>query len=93
MMKLQRSLYKSRDASNIWFVLITKKLAGADLQLLDSVPCVLTGDEMVLVCYVDDLLVFRITDKDVLVLQDELRKHLIMEALCKPASFHDKGHT
>lgn len=70
--------------------LITKKITGVGLHQLVFDPCVFTGDGMLLVCYVEDLLVSECTDKDELKLQDHLRKDLIMKALGKPTSFLGK---
>lgn len=48
-----------------------------------------TEDEMNLVCYIDDLIVFGNTDEDATKLYDRLRKDLIMKVLGKPTSFPD----
>lgn len=89
MMTLQRRLYRLQDVSKIWFNLITKKVGVGGLQQSISALCVLWRDGVILVCYVDDLLVSVNTDKDVLRLQDQFRKELIMKAVDNPMSFYD----
>lgn len=69
------------------FDLITIKLEEAALQQLASAPFVFTRNGIILVLYVDDLLVFGNTRKDLAKLQNKLGKELIIQALGKPTSF------
>lgn len=81
MIRLQRRLHGLKDASKIWFDLIMKKLKEAELQQLDSAPCLFTRERMILICRVDDLLVFGNTKEDVAKLREHLGKDVVLEGL------------
>lgn len=58
-MKLKRSLYGLWDAARIWYDLLTKRFNAAGLAQLHTVPRIFRAADTLVICYVDDLLVFQ----------------------------------
>ena len=54
---LRKSLYGLREAPRIWYELLSKELKAIGLKPIPSAPCVFQGDDVMVLCYVDDLLV------------------------------------
>ena len=60
---LLKSLYGLREASRIWYDLLSAELMEIGLKNLPSAPCVFVRDVVMAVCYVDDLLVVAENEK------------------------------
>lgn len=73
-MKLERSLYGLKDATKIWFKLMSKKFKEAGLREVESAPCVFKDDRVIVVCFADDLLVFANTKEYISVLDCKLKE-------------------
>lgn len=54
---LLKSLYGLREAPRIWYDLLSKDLRAIGLQAMPSAPCVFSGEGVMVLCYVDDLLI------------------------------------
>lgn len=59
-MILRKSLYELKDAAHIWFGLVADKSEETILRYLNSAPCIFWKKNVLVVCYVDDLLVFTV---------------------------------
>lgn len=55
-MKLDRSLYRLRDAAKIWHDLLTAQFREAILTVLRRAPYVYENEDKLVICYVNDLL-------------------------------------
>ena len=53
---LRKSLYGLREAPRIWYELLANELKSIGLKAMSSTPCVFVGDDEIVLCYVDDLL-------------------------------------
>lgn len=84
-MKPEGSLYGLKDAAKISFRLISKKFKEAGLQEVESAPCVFRNDCVIVVCYVDDILVFANAEEDISVLEHKLKRDLIINDFGMPA--------
>lgn len=55
-LRLNKSLYGLREASGIWFQLLSEKLTAFGLHEMRHVPCVYITGDMVVLNYVDDVM-------------------------------------
>lgn len=85
--KLQRSLYDLMDEANIWYEVTANKLEKGDLNDVKSSPCIFRNEKAIVVCYVDDLLVFT---KDMVYFEyqkSQLKKELNTKDFGEPKQF------
>ena len=62
-MRLKKSLDRLQEAPKIWYELLTLELTAAGLTEMKRAPCVLIDNNMVVMCYVDDILIM-ISDQE-----------------------------
>lgn len=85
-MRLNQCLYVLKDTSKIWFDLISTKFQNAGLKEMNSSPCILQRKDIIVVCHVDDLLVFAETDQRIKIFKRNASKDLILKDFGRPVS-------
>lgn len=85
--KLQRSHYRIKDFASIRFELNVGCLKEAGLKKLETVPCLLSNQQKVVLCYVGELLTFAESENDVQALKKRLGRRLRLRDLGKPTQF------
>lgn len=55
--RVMRNIHGLKDATWIWRVLITERIRNVEREELASVPSIYKEEDMLLICYVDDILV------------------------------------
>lgn len=58
MMSSKRTLYSLRNAVQVLYDLLAAKFMTANLKPVQSAPCVFQKKRMLVICYVDDLVMF-----------------------------------
>ena len=74
-LKLSRFLYGMRDSPRYFFKYLTERLARQGLVPSDFDPCLFLSKDIIVLCYVDDLLVYAKTDKAI----DDFVKRMVDE--------------
>lgn len=64
-LKLQRSLYDIKDAARIWFETVSHNFKSFNWHEIKAVLYVSHDKGMILICYVDDLLIFAENANDI----------------------------
>lgn len=86
-MRLKRSFCGLKDATRIWHELLTEQFAESSLTQLESAPCVFQNATTILICYVDDLLMFSENMADIERLKQRLAKKFVLKDLGQPKQF------
>lgn len=84
---LMKSLYGLREAPRIWYKLLSKELCEIGLKPLPSAPCVFIGDDVIVLCYVDDLLLIASSEKKLAELKSKLSSRLPANDLGEATDF------
>ena len=74
--RLRKSLYGLREAPRIWYELLAKELKLIGLKAMTSAPCVFVGDDEMVLCYVDDLLLMSSSEIKLKKLKERLSSRL-----------------
>lgn len=85
--RLRKSLYGLRDAARIWSKLLFQTLESCGLKEMETEPCVFVGDKVIIICYVDDLLIFAENQDIVDNLYRTLEKQFRVKDLGRPTRF------
>lgn len=85
--RLHQSMYELKDTPKIWYEHIASGLEKAGLKKMKSSLCMFRNIEAVVVCYVDDLLVFTNNMVYFEYLKGHLKMELNMKDLGEPKQF------
>lgn len=77
MIKKERSLYGLNDAARIWHELVKYSCQKTWLKESPGVPCILIENRIIVVCYVDDFLIFAKHRRDINRVKQNLEKHFV----------------
>lgn len=80
-MKLYRSLYSLAEAAKVWNDLLIESFALIELKELESAPCILSGNNTTLICYIDDLIVFAKSKRVIDSIDQKVRKAFSIKSL------------
>lgn len=86
-MRLQRSVYGPKHSACIWFELIAGYVKKAGLTELKPALCVFQNEVMIVICYVDDLLIFAASENNVEALKMRLGRNLALKDFGNPTQF------
>lgn len=85
--RLRKSLYSLKHTSKFWSKLLIKTLSEFGLTEMNTVPCVFVGTTAVLLCYVDDSILFAADESCLENLYHKLGEHSRVNDLGKPKRF------
>lgn len=86
-MRLERSLYGLKDAARILHELVKHRCQKNGLKELPSALCVFTDHGIIVVCYVDDVLMFAKHQRDMNRVKQNLEKDFVFRDLGEPTNF------
>lgn len=92
-MRLNQASYGLRDTARTWNWLLFNEFKNRRLQELRSTPCVFRKEHLLVICHVDELVIFGRTTADIKTLHDQMGRVFMIKYLWKPAQFLRVGLT
>lgn len=80
-------MYGLREAAKLWHDLLSEQVWKAKLKQLTSAPCRFYADNMLVTCYVNDLVDYGSTQLNLNHLKQKLNRKFVMKDLEEPKQF------